>query len=842
MGEAWRMVLDFQWKKHNFIEPEQVIKPSWNSQINIAWGFKQANANSCVMKTQILLTVLLSLTISYAVAQQANQLLATPGKQPAKQTPVYSRLAELMKMLGAANTDTKQADAYFDLAKYYGDRLKLDSAFYYCNLVKQKSESARYKTGIAKYQLAHAYLSYYRNISERDLVEKSIQVFQRENEFAFLGLGYRMMAKLAQRENDVKACRNYYYLSVNAYKRSTDVKQLQHVNYELGTTFSHTFEPDSAITYILVSLKLAEQINDPSRIFTSAGGLGELYTATEDFEKAARYFEYALQNRSSATSQVIVRNYLGEYATTVLNIGQFDKAAVAIKDYEDLNKQFGDRWGTVMLNIIKGRYYYHQKKYQQAYDLLHPAYHEMLQIGPNSIEVKASAFHLGLLEYSMEKYDSAVKHFLQTYLSSLSSKYGEKLLDAPLYISRAYDKMGKRDSAFHYFTIYHYMKDSLLTFNKEKAVLELTAKYETEKKEQQIHSLERDNELSFYQLRAKNDEIEKQKLLDEQKTAQLSVLVQQNKISKLEASEKALALEGQQREITKKKNELALLAKENELQTALVASETQRTRFAYVAIAAILLFSGFIYYRSIQNKKLSRRLERSLAELKDAQEQLIKTEKEKEAENIRVGISRDIHDEVGATLSGVALFSEIAREKMRQHKEEDAQLYLNHITVNSKEMVEKMSDIIWTINPENDSFERIIAKLTSFAYSVCAGKGIIPHFDIDQSINYTYPSMQVKKNIYLLVKEALNNAVKYSEAKNLYLQIKKQSDHIMIEIKDDGKGFDRGKGYEGNGLVNMQARAKELKGALQIETGEGKGTTIKLSFDFHPAGGQTASV
>ena len=97
--------------------------------------------------------------------------------------------------------------------------------------------------------------------------------------------------------------------------------------------------------------------------------------------------------------------------------------------------------------------------------------------------------------------------------------------------------------------------------------------------------------------------------------------------------------------------------------------------------------------------------------LKRAQEQLIKTEKEKEAENVRIGISRDIHDEVGATLSGVALFSEIAKEKMELQQKDEVHMYLNYISDNSKEMVEKMSDIVWAINPDNDSFERIFSKL-----------------------------------------------------------------------------------------------------------------------------------
>ena len=125
---------------------------------------------------------------------------------------------------------------------------------------------------------------------------------------------------------------------------------------------------------------------------------------------------------------------------------------------------------------------------------------------------------------------------------------------------------------------------------------------------------------------------------------------------------------------------------------------------------------------------------------------------EKAAENIRVRISQDIHDEVGATLSGVALFSEIAKEKMKEHREEDAQEWLEHISTNSKEMVDKISDIVWAINPENDSFERIIEKLRAYTINLCAGKNISLHAYIDDELRDFHPSMEIKRNLYLFIK------------------------------------------------------------------------------------------
>jgi signal transduction histidine kinase len=290
-------------------------------------------------------------------------------------------------------------------------------------------------------------------------------------------------------------------------------------------------------------------------------------------------------------------------------------------------------------------------------------------------------------------------------------------------------------------------------------------------------------------------------------------------------------------ETQRKEEEIKLLTKESALQTAVAGNQKQRKNFAYTAMAAILLFTGYGYYRYRQNRKLSKKLASSLEELKLAEEQLVKTEKEKEAENVRLRISRDIHDEVGATLSGVALYCQIVKQKMEQHKEEEVHLYLNHISDNSKEMVEKMGDIVWAINPENDSFDRIISKLHSYAFNLCKGKNIKLHVDIDKSIRDYYPDMQVRKNMYMLIKEAINNAVKYSGGKNLYFSFQKQAESIIAEVKDDGKGFDVNSAQEGNGLNNMKARAAELNAAFNIYSVKGEGTSIKLQFNFHPSGG-----
>ena len=128
-------------------------------------------------------------------------------------------------------------------------------------------------------------------------------------------------------------------------------------------------------------------------------------------------------------------------------------------------------------------------------------------------------------------------------------------------------------------------------------------------------------------------------------------------------------------------------------------------------------------------------------------------------QKIRNNIASDLHDDIGSTLNSISIYSEVARQQAG--KEIPA---LDMIGVNSRKIIENMSDIVWTINPENDSFEKIIARMRSFAYQLLKAKKVEYTFEADDKLASITLPMQVRKNFYLVFKEAITNLVKYSEA------------------------------------------------------------------------------
>ena len=139
-----------------------------------------------------------------------------------------------------------------------------------------------------------------------------------------------------------------------------------------------------------------------------------------------------------------------------------------------------------------------------------------------------------------------------------------------------------------------------------------------------------------------------------------------------------------------------------------------------------------------------------------------------------------------------------------------------------------MSDIVWAVNPDNDSFEDIILRMRSLAFNLLRAKNIEFTFRASESLNDIKLSMEKRRNLYLIFKESLNNLVKYSEATLVSIQLFSEDSLVKLIIRDNGKGFDPLLPANGNGLNNMQIRAKEMKAQIKIESTIGEGTSTEL--------------
>jgi signal transduction histidine kinase len=145
-------------------------------------------------------------------------------------------------------------------------------------------------------------------------------------------------------------------------------------------------------------------------------------------------------------------------------------------------------------------------------------------------------------------------------------------------------------------------------------------------------------------------------------------------------------------------------------------------------------------------------------------------------------------------------------------------------------MLEKLNDIVWSINPENDSVGKMETRIRNYASMTLNPLGINFSLTIRTPDHEVLKDMHKKRNLFLIIKEALYNAAKYADCRNIHLLIEERQGHLYIKIEDDGKGFDLKtlSAYNGHGLRSMRERAKAMSAKMEIVSSEGIGTKIIL--------------
>lgn len=198
-----------------------------------------------------------------------------------------------------------------------------------------------------------------------------------------------------------------------------------------------------------------------------------------------------------------------------------------------------------------------------------------------------------------------------------------------------------------------------------------------------------------------------------------------------------------------------------------------------------------------------------------------------ESQKLRNRIAADLHDEIGSTLSSILLISGMAKKS--DNPEKNSKMFTK-IHADSQHVMESVDEIIWSVNPVNDSLQGIMLRLREYAQPLAESKNITFDFKADEAIEKLVLPMEVRRNLYLIVKEATNNLIKYSEASQASVHFSQDKKQIIVTVKDNGKGFDTEMLTSRNGLKNMQVRTKEIQGNISIESSE-NGSKICLSFE-----------
>jgi two-component system, NarL family, sensor histidine kinase UhpB len=351
-------------------------------------------------------------------------------------------------------------------------------------------------------------------------------------------------------------------------------------------------------------------------------------------------------------------------------------------------------------------------------------------------------------------------------------------------------------------------KDSIMNAETLSKMADIETKYETEKKDKAIVQLNAAQ-------RIKQLELEKQKAiiagnLEESKRKQneIDLLVRSAELQQLKIKQQDEELEKSLLLAQTKEQQLKLAASEKLLHEKQLQNQKQLRNALIGGTILILILAGVLFNRFQLKKKLE-------------QQQIL--------QNVRNNIAKDLHDEIGSTLTSINILSKVSKKHLAGDIEKSSAI-LENITEQSQNMQQAMSDIVWAIRPDNDLFENMLVRMREYVSHTLEQKSIETSFEVSANIMQQPLVMEQRHDLFLIFKEAVNNAAKYSKAQSVNIQLARSNGHIRMTITDDGVGFDTSHISSSNGLRNMKERAIALNGELTIQSSPGRGTNIGLEF------------
>ncbi len=228
-------------------------------------------------------------------------------------------------------------------------------------------------------------------------------------------------------------------------------------------------------------------------------------------------------------------------------------------------------------------------------------------------------------------------------------------------------------------------------------------------------------------------------------------------------------------------------------------------RWWFVAIViSLLVFSAYILYRF--------RLRRLL-----------------EIERIRTRIATDLHDDVGASASLIAMFSEVARQQVARS---DAKAFdsLASIAEVARDLIDSTSDIVWAVNPHKDHFSELVKRMRRLATEALGSREVLLKFNAPNN-DYDFPfGADARREIFFIFKESINNIARHAGCSQAEITLSVDNKWFVLKLRDNGKGFDSSREFEGNGLGSMRARALKLGGEFSVVSHPGSGceTTLRV--------------
>jgi two-component system, NarL family, sensor histidine kinase UhpB len=610
---------------------------------------------------------------------------------------------------------------------------------------------------------------------------------------------------------DLTRSRVYLNTAIAIGKRIRNYKRLSSSYSQLVYLLHDTGKPDSAEYYISQVKNLYDQADEAeknevgSNYFTVAA----LYhKRTGAYQKAIPFFEKAIELFSLMKDRQSTAGQMLNLGNTYLAFGNYQKATEqhlkSLRIFEDIGNERGMSFCYQSLSNS----FTQLKQYNQA-----------LVYANKSIKIKTSLndrkglgtaqSNLGDIYKGLGEPDKAILHFSTSLNIAREVKSLPDELGNYLNIAKVYKEKKDFKQATDYFNqsklLAKQLKDSssLAVIETELIAIQNNANASAaaeDKLKSNMEFLEGRGDLNRQASGFKNmvDFYIANKEFDK-------ALEYNNKyhlaIDSIENNDLQLQVKKMEElyNVEKKEKEITLLKKDQEINQARLQKQ-KVFQYGTILLLGLVLLSSLLLFNRYKLRQKMKQLE------------------------LRNQIAADLHDEVGSSLSSIHMLSQMASQRDNETTHKDI---LMRMSTNAKETMEKMGDIVWMIKQGETEAGSLKHRMERFAYEICSSKNIGVTMELDE-LEKVRLSMGQRKNFYLVFKEALNNAVKYSGTGKIDIIVSEQHKQLSLLVKDYGKGFEPATNGRGNGLDNMKSRAKELGAIIDINSAPGNGTEVTL--------------
>lgn len=563
------------------------------------------------------------------------------------------------------------------------------------------------------------------------------------------------------------------------------------INYNtLGNYYERKTKYQEAMNNYNLALDIIEKNNDTKGFAVVLNNIATIHIRKADYDKALDFIFEALKAEEKLDNQNGIAQAYNNIGVVYYYLQNFEKTTYYLTKALEIQEGLGNFDGLINGYNNVGAIFDYQKKYDEAIN----SYQKGLAISQKIKDKKLEAIQLSniaLAYANKEEYKIAENFFNKSIqikteirdfsgLASTYTSFGEALVQQKLYIKAE-----------------EYLQKGLEIANKNGLKLSKKLIYR-----------------SLSELAQKQNNYKKANNYLKKLLIIKDSILNENNIKAIAEVETKYETEKKEKEILKQRVEIA----EKEI-------EVKQKNYIILGSLALTLILGLFGYLFFNQQKIKNQQLKKESQLKVA---LAKIETQNKLQEQRLRISRDLHDNIGAQLTFIISSLDNLKFGFKDIGEK-LSIKLTGISAFTTQTIYELRDTIWAMNKNQITFEDLQVRISNFinqAKDVASSTNF--DFTISQQVNrkQSFTSLE-GMNMYRIIQEAINNAIKYAKATKIEVVVS-EKEGLQIQIKDNGVGFNIDEAKLGNGLNNIKKRSRDLQGVVTINSSKGKGTTISL--------------